>query len=140
MSQTVQSVEAYARGVVLSANPTSTERMQKQRTVIDRYRREYPNMEVSEVFANLSRINPSLFSDGVQADQSAAVVPRLMKLPGAGDSQNEAAAERSALQALIALHTKRYATASWNQMFEDLGKKYPDLFNDPVLIGPAGDI
>jgi hypothetical protein len=140
MTQSTESVYDFVRGVRLSARPTPTERMQKQRTAIDAYKRAFPNETSDEVFAALSRINPQLFADGVRADQAAVVVPRLMKLPGASDSDNQDAAERSALAALVALHTRSYPTKDWNQMFADLGRKHPDVFNDQALVGPAGDI
>lgn len=142
MSQTTQSIGDYVRGVVVSASASPTERTEKQRTVIREYRRVYPDKTLDEVFADLSRINRDLFSDGdhVQGAMTQVIKPRLMKLPGASDQQNAAAAEKLAIRALVALHTKSYPTASWNQMFEDLGKKHPDVFNDPSLITPEDDI
>jgi len=140
MSQATQSIGDFVRGVHVDRSFTPSHIKEIQRTVIDRYRRECPDQNVDEVFATLSRMNPALFNDHVRADQSQVVNPRLTKLPGASDQQNQDAAERSALGALITLHTRSYPTSDWNEMFATLAKKHADMFSDPNFYPPNSDI
>jgi hypothetical protein len=75
---------------------------------------------------------------GSQAD---VVRPRLMKLPGATDEENEKEEQRYAQQkVLIAKYKKENPDASVNRMFEDLGAQFPNLFTDHAFIGPQDDI
>jgi hypothetical protein len=101
-------------------------------------------METDEVFSVLASLNPELFrdeGDEVQADQAAVVRPRLVKLPGATDKENDDEAERICQQqALIGLFKKRNPNATVDQIFSDLYRRHPDLFNDPDLIAPNDDI
>jgi len=140
-----EGIEDVVRDAVASVRANPARREIEQKRVIAAYRRACPTPTTDEVFSVLVGLHPELFCDDdgvlVRGGQADVVTPKLVKKPKSMDELNQDAKARAKQQRdLIAAYKVANPQTGINTMFQELTQQHPDVFSDPDLIGPEGDI